>query len=144
MLVRIARREPRARDVTHGAAARARVLAVLAAGLMIVTCGSRATPAATLSAALSTSSPTVGPTTLTVTLRSSTGGAIPSAIVRLEGHMSHPGMTPVIAAAFERSPGDYVVPFTFTMPGDWSLLVSATLPDGGRVEKRIEVANVRP
>ena len=58
--------------------------------------------------------------------------------------MSHPGMTPVIAAASERSPGEYVMPFTFTMPGDWVLLVSATLPDEGRVEKRIEVANVRP
>ena len=58
--------------------------------------------------------------------------------------MVHPGMSPVIANASERSAGEYVVPFTFTMPGDWVLIVSASLPDGRRVEKRIEVANVRP
>jgi hypothetical protein len=125
-------------------AARARVLVVLAAGLAMVSCGSRATPAATLSATLLPSSPTVGPATLTVRLRSSAGSAIAGASVQLEGHMSHPGMTPVIAAASERSAGEYVVPFTYTMPGDWVLIVSAALPDGGRVEKRIEVANVRP
>ena len=133
MLVRSARREPRPR-----------LGAVLAAGLMIAACGGRPTTAATLSATITPSSPAVGPATLTATLRSSSGGPIAGARVRLEGHMSHAGMSPVIADASERSSGEYVVPFSFTMPGDWVLIVSAALPDGGRAEKRIEVANVRP
>jgi hypothetical protein len=53
-------------------------------------------------------------------------------------------MAPVVAAAQEHEPGVYDVPFAFTMQGDWVLLVSVALPDGGRVERRIDVANVRP
>jgi hypothetical protein len=60
------------------------------------------------------------------------------------GHMSHPGMTPVVAEAAERTPGVYAVPFTLTMPGDWVLLVSAALPNGERLEHRVEVPGVRP
>jgi hypothetical protein len=58
--------------------------------------------------------------------------------------MKHPGMAPVLAAATERSPGVYDLPFAFTMQGDWVLLVSAVAPHGGRIERRIDVANVRP
>jgi hypothetical protein len=53
-------------------------------------------------------------------------------------------MTPVIAGAAERTAGVYVAPFAFTMPGDWVLLVSGSLADGGRVEQRIDVGNVGP
>jgi hypothetical protein len=120
------------------------VTMLLAAGLVIAACSGRATNATNLSWTLAPSSPAVGPATLTVTLRSPAGTAVTGARVRLEGHMSHPGMTPVIADAAERTPGVYVVPFTFSMPGDWTLLVSAALADGGRVEQRIDVANVRP
>ena len=142
MLVRAARREPRPLDLTRLAAASAIVM--LAAGLAMTSCGGRETNAISLSSALTPSSPVVGPATLTVTLRNSSGSVVTGAKVRLEGHMSHPGMTPVIADAAERTPGVYVAPFSFTMPGDWVLLVSAALSDGGRVERRIEVANVRP
>ena len=142
MLVRAARREPRPLDLTRLAAASAIVM--LAAGLAMTSCGGRETNAISLSSALTPSSPVVGPATLTVTLRNSSGSVVTGAKVRLEGHMSHPGMTPVIADATERTPGVYVAPFSFTMPGDWVLLVSAALSDGGRVERRIEVANVRP
>jgi hypothetical protein len=144
VLVRAARREPRSRDVTRLAAARARVtVTMLAAGLAIGSCGGRETSPASLSWTLAPSSPAAGPATLTVSLRDPDGNAIAGAKVRLEGHMSHPGMTPVVADAAERTPGVYVASFAFTMPGDWVLLVSATLSDGGRVEQRIEVPNVR-
>jgi hypothetical protein len=36
------------------------------------------------------------------------------------------------------------VPLRFTMPGDWALLVRITLPDGRRVSRQVDVANVRP
>jgi hypothetical protein len=86
----------------------------------------------------------VGPATLTVTVRDRTGVPVTNAAVRLEGHMSHPGMAPVLADGVQRKPGVYEVPFAFTMQGDWVLLVTATLPDGRRTERRVDVANVRP
>jgi hypothetical protein len=63
--------------------------------------------------------------------------------MRLEAHMSHPGMAPAVADAVERGSGVYDMPFRFTMAGDWVLLVSATLPHGERIERRIG-ANVLP
>ena len=102
------------------------------------------TPRVDVAWTLSPSPPGVGPAILTVTLRGPTGEAVTGAAVRLEGHMSHPGMAPVVADARERAPGVYDLPFAFTMQGDWVLLVSVAPPGGGRVERRIEVANVRP
>jgi len=93
---------------------------------------------------LSPSAPVAGPARLTVTLRDAQGDAIKGATVRLEGHMSHPGMAPVVADARERTPGVYDLPFAFTMQGDWVLLVSVALPGGDRVERRIEVPRVGP
>jgi hypothetical protein len=81
---------------------------------------------------------------LTVTLRDRSGAPVTAATVRLEGYMSHAGMAPVLADGTERAPGVYEIPFAFTMQGDWALLVSAALPDGTRMERRIDVANVRP
>jgi hypothetical protein len=86
----------------------------------------------------------VGPAALTLSLRAPSGGRIAGARVRIEGHMTHAGMAPVLAAAAERAPGVYEATFAFTMEGDWVLLVSVDLPDGARVERRIDVANVRP
>ena len=93
---------------------------------------------------LSPSPPVVGPAILTITLRGPAGDAVTGATVHLEGHMSHPGMAPVMAEARERAPGTYDVPFAFTMQGDWVLLVSVAVPGGGRVERRLDVADVRP
>ena len=51
--------------------------------------------------------PVVGPATLTITLRRPSDGPVTGAAVTLEGHMSHPGMAPVLADATERAPGVY-------------------------------------
>jgi YtkA-like len=88
--------------------------------------------------------PVVGPAALTITLRTPSGDPVRRATVRLEGHMSHAGMASVTADATESAPGVYDLRFAFTMQGDWVLLVSAVLPNGARVERRIDVANVRP
>jgi hypothetical protein len=52
-------------------------------------------------------------------------------------------MAPILADARARGPGVYEIPFVFTMAGDWALLVSVTLADGARAERRIDVAGVR-
>ena len=120
-------------------------VALLAAGL---SCGCTRSavvpPPVEVTWTLTPSSAVVGPATLAVTLRAPAGDAVPGARVHLEAFMSHPGMAPVIADATERFPGVYDLPFAFTMAGDWVLTVTIALPGGGRVERRITVANVRP
>jgi hypothetical protein len=58
------------------------------------------------------------------------GRPIEGAHVRLEGHMTHPGMAPAIADASEVRPGVYEAQPVFTMPGEWTFLVSGVLADG--------------
>ncbi len=82
-------------------------------------------------------------TSVRITLRDADRNPIDGAHLQLEAHMSHPGMRPVVASAIERVEGVYEAQLRFTMTGDWVLLVSAVLPDGERVEERIDVAHVR-
>jgi len=125
--------------------ARPAAVACLAAGLSSA-CARAAvdTPRVDVAWTLSPSAPVVGPASLTITLKGPAGDAVNGATVRLEAHMSHPGMAPVLGNARERLPGVYDLPFAFTMPGDWVLRVTIALPGGGRLERRIEVTNVRP
>lgn len=120
--------------------------ALLAASLAAGTCHRSTRTDSPLDVAwtLRPDAPVVGPATLTVTLRRKSGEPVSGATVRLEGHMAHAGMAPVLADATESAPGVYEVRFAFTMPGGWVLLVSAALPDGARVERRIDVARVQP
>jgi len=135
----------RGRRVRRRAGAGAGAIALLAAGLSSgCTRDAAVSPRVDVSWTLSPSAPVVGPAVLTITLHEPAGDAVKGATVRLEGQMSHPGMAPVLADGHERGPGVYEVPFAFTMPGDWVLLVSAALPGGRRAERRIDVANVRP
>ena len=120
-------------------------IGLLAASLLCSACGSAEPIEQQPDVAWTLSPPTsiVGPAILNIHINGRSGPVI-GAIVKLEGHMSHAGMAPVLATATESAPGVYEVPFTFTMAGDWVLLVSGVLPDGSRVERRIDVANVRP
>lgn len=120
---------------------------LMAAGVVTASeaCGQRApATAADVALTLTPATPIVGPATLSITVRARAGAQVTGAKVRLEGHMTHAGMAPVLADAVERTPGTYEIPFTFTMPGDWALLVSMEWPDGSRLERRLDVANVRP
>jgi YtkA-like len=79
-----------------------------------------------------------------VTLLDATGKPVHGAALEIEGHMSHPGMAPVLATAEERRDGVYAVRFQFPMAGDWIMLVKGSLPDGRTLNHRIDIANVRP
>jgi hypothetical protein len=120
-------------------------LFLLAATVSTAACqqSSRAEPPINWSWTIDPAAPVVGPATLTIGIRKPSGDPIDGAVVRLEAHMSHPGMAPVLASATGRATGTYDIPFTFTMRGDWVLLVTIDLPDGQRAERRIDVANVR-
>ncbi len=88
--------------------------------------------------------PVVGPATLQLRLLDSRGMPITGlGTVEVEGTMSHAGMRPVIVTARESSPGVYVTEgFTFTMGGDWIVIVRGTW-NGQRFEARTDIPAVR-
>jgi hypothetical protein len=89
-------------------------------------------------------SPVVGaPVVVRVTLLRA-GTLARGAKLRLEAHMSHPGMTPIAADAIERADGAYETRLTLSMAGDWIFVVSGALADGSRITKRTEVRAVSP
>jgi YtkA-like protein len=94
---------------------------------------------------LTPAAPSIGPVTLSLNLSEPLGKPVMGATVRVEAEMSHAGMSPVFADAVESqgTPGAYTAAFTFSMGGDWVLLVSVVLPDGRRTSRRIEVPGVR-
>ena len=50
--------------------------------------------------------------------------------VTLRGDMNHAGMKPVLADATGTGGGQYTADFEWTMAGDWTVAIEATLPDG--------------
>jgi hypothetical protein len=87
--------------------------------------------------------PMVGPATLTLTLNGATAATLGQANVQVVGHMTHPGMTPVVATVTPHGPDVYDAAVDFTMPGDWMLIATVRLHDGRRLESRIPV-HVQP
>jgi hypothetical protein len=120
---------------------------VLAAAIVCGACGTGdrpRDPELDVTWTLTPSPAVVGPAILVIQLAHQADGPVKGAAVRLEGHMSHTGMAPVLATATERTPGSYEIPFTFTMRGDWVLLVSGETSGGRRIEHRIDIGSVRP
>ena len=73
----------------------------------------------------------VGLITFDLTLWDADGRPIDGADpVTLRGDMNHAGMRPVIARAIGVGDGQYTTDFEWTMAGDWTVAVEATLPDG--------------
>ncbi|MBP8948559.1 MAG: FixH family protein, partial [Candidatus Promineofilum sp.] len=73
----------------------------------------------------------VGPISFDLTLWNADGQPIDGANpVSLRGDMSHAGMEPVLATAAGAGDGLYTADFEWTMAGDWTVTIEATLPDG--------------
>lgn len=87
--------------------------------------------------------PSVGEATVTLTLTDAQGQPISDARVELEGNMTHAGMAPTTSEPAEIAPGRYQAPLEFGMAGDWFILVKATLPDGRKLERQVDVPGVR-
>jgi hypothetical protein len=85
----------------------------------------------------------VGAATLTLKLADGAGQAISGARIALEADMSHAGMSPAFGEAKEGTAGRYQGNVTFTIAGDWVLLAHITLPAGQKIERQINVGNVR-
>ena len=120
------------------------IAAVLGASVLPAACGTpqAGTPDVTVEWSLNPDRPHVGHSSVSVTLADSTGAALRGADVTIEGLMTHPGMSPVIADAREAAPGRYVADLNFTMRGDWILILEATLADGRTIHERKELPGV--
>ena len=77
--------------------------------------------------------------TLTINLSGATAATLGRATVEVVGHMTHPGMTPVVATVTPRGPDLYDAAVDFTMAGDWMLIATVRLHDGRRLESRVPV-----
>jgi hypothetical protein len=83
--------------------------------------------------------PAVGPAQLLITVTDRNGQPIEAATLDIEGNMTHAGMTPVFAQVTGGEGSQYVVPFEWTMGGDWIVTVEVTLPDGQVVTRQFPV-----
>ena len=84
----------------------------------------------------------VGEATLAIHLADASAKPVTHARIAVEGDMSHPGMSPIFAAATETSPGMYTAQLDFNMPGDWVVLSHIVLADGRKLERQINVSGV--
>ena len=71
------------------------------------------------------------------------GHAVSGAHIALEADMSHAGMRPEFGETTETTAGTYRGRLTFTMAGDWVVLMHITLPAGQKLERQLDVKGVR-
>jgi Cu(I)/Ag(I) efflux system membrane fusion protein len=87
--------------------------------------------------------PRVGAARITIVLKDREGQPVRGATPKLEGNMNHAGMEPVFADAREVEPGRYEAATEFTMGGDWFILVNATLADGRKLSRKVDIRGVK-
>jgi len=83
-----------------------------------------------------------GNETVSIRLTDAAGQPLTRARVQVEGDMNHPGMAPVFSDAEETTSGSYRAPLTFSMGGDWVVLLHITLADGRKIERQLDVKGV--
>jgi hypothetical protein len=99
-------------------------------------------PDLTLTHEVSPQPPRVGPLTITLKVADSAGKPATGIRMKVEGNMSHAGMTPVFADAKETAPGRYSSTMELSMAGDWYVVVHMTLLDGRKLERQFEIKGV--
>lgn len=96
----------------------------------------------TLTHEISPQPPRVGPSTITLKVADASGKPATGIRMKVEGNMSHAGMTPVFADAKETAAGQYSSTMELSMAGDWHVVVHMTLPDGRKLERQFEIKGV--
>lgn len=114
------------------------LLAVLLGG-----CGAGSGGELALDVSLDPDPPRVGASAVVLKALDADGAPLRGADVRIEANMDHAGMVPVFADARETAPGTYEARITFTMAGDWYLLVSAEAADGRELTGTVRVPGVQ-
>jgi hypothetical protein len=84
----------------------------------------------------------VGQASLTVAARDAAGAPLAIEGLEVEGNMNHAGMRPSFAELQPAGEGRWTGTLELTMGGDWFLLVTGTLPDGRRLERKVDLPGV--
>jgi len=88
--------------------------------------------------------PRVGQVEIRLRVTDASRKPLTGAEIKLEGNMSHAGMSPVFADTKEVAPGDYRANMNLSMAGDWVVLVHLTLRDGSKLDRQFEIKGVAP
>ena len=111
---------------------------------VLVALGCRARPASgpnlVITQELTPEPARVGPESITLNLNDEAGRPVTGAHIVVEAVMSHPGMAPVFADAKDMGGGQYRADVTFTMAGDWVVLMHIRLANGQKVERELKVS----
>lgn len=88
--------------------------------------------------------PRVGQVEIKLRVTDASRKPLGAARIKLEGNMSHAGMSPVFVDTLEVASGEYRANMNLSMAGDWVILVHLTLPDGAKLERQFEIKGVAP
>ena len=117
---------------------------LLALCCLAAACGSPA-PDITVAWSIDPTPPMVSKTTtVRITLADSRGAPVRGAKLRLDAHMTHPGMAPLTSDVSETGDGAYQSRVRLSMAGEWVFVVTGGLPDGRRLTEQMQVPAVRP
>jgi hypothetical protein len=126
------------------AVARRLTAALLAACCLAIGCGRRTADATATWMIEPTPAVANRAAIVRCTLRTGGGEPLRGARLRLEAHMSHPGMAPATADMNESAAGVYEARVQLSMPGQWVLVAAGELRDGSRITRQVEVTAVAP
>lgn len=127
----------------------ARILHLLLGLALLVGCSARkaatdGAPELEVQLTIEPSPALMGEAELIIVLSSPGGEPLSGAQIEVKGDMAHTGMTPVFGEAREAQPGVYLVPFEWTMAGEWHLTVSGELADGRKLLRTFQASVAMP
>ena len=109
-----------------------------------ISCRSQSSPEVFVAHEVLPQPPRVGQVEIRLRPTDASRKPLTGAQIKLEGNMSHAGMSPVFADTLEVVPGEYRANMDLSMAGDWVILVHLTLSDGVKLERQFEIKGVAP